>query len=279
MYRKHPDVSRAAVSRPKNKADKRGSKKKCRYLLNYLRLRDLACLATWRRRLGNEVDDHAILRAAAFELPFLSGAPMRRKTHQVHPGLDALSLKDFARRIRSRVSDDEIREIVGNVWDEIKARGKYGLSSDEVGQLVSMTIDERAGLHLHTLAAVEEPAALRKIRVAEEKRARDRQRSQAKRRAAGIPPKTEQATSKLVQDQPWKAEGIGRSTWFDRRKRAGWTPASRTSEGETFERRENPTSTEVRSTTDDLHCISSVHIEKNPDLSGALAARPRRRAA
>jgi hypothetical protein len=90
------------------------------------------------------------------------------------------------------------------------------LSAEEVAELLPTTFDDRQWMKLWTFGACDMTPQQRRKRSKQEKKHKDRQRTEKKRRAAGAKPHAES----LSRTKPWKAEGISRSTWERRRKKA-----------------------------------------------------------
>jgi hypothetical protein len=88
-------------------------------------------------------------------------------------------------------------------------------TAEQLGNLLSLTPDERAHLRITTIRARATPTHGLKAA----KRERARISRTAKRRAKGIRPRVKYESDSLSRTQPWKAEGISRATWYARRKR------------------------------------------------------------
>jgi hypothetical protein len=88
-------------------------------------------------------------------------------------------------------------------------------NAEQLGNLLSLTPEERASLRITTIRARATPT--REMKPA--KRERARLRRIAKRRAKGVKPRAKYESESLSRTQPWEAEGIKRSAWYARRKR------------------------------------------------------------
>lgn len=83
---------------------------------------------------------------------------------------------------------------------------------DRTSRIMRIKDDEPVAFDLCSLPAMSRPKKVRKVQRAAEAVARS-QRNRAKK--PGYKPRSES----LEQTQPWKAEGISRTEWYDRRKR------------------------------------------------------------
>jgi hypothetical protein len=90
------------------------------------------------------------------------------------------------------------------------------LSAEQVAELLPTTFDDRQWLKLWTFGACDMTPQQRRKRSNKERQRKERERSKEKRRAAGAKPHAES----LSRTRPWEAEGISRSTWDRRRKKA-----------------------------------------------------------
>jgi len=98
---------------------------------------------------------------------------------------------------------------------EAKAIGRKRMqSADTVAHHLRVSMQERTGLGLKTIGAFDLDQAERKRLMTERKRERDRVRLQEKRAAARISPQI--GAGSINRQQPWKAEGISRATWYRR---------------------------------------------------------------
>lgn len=91
------------------------------------------------------------------------------------------------------------------------------LNDDAVGKQLRLSYEERLRRKITTIGSFDVDRAGRRKRADERRKKRDRARAQAKRKQTGATPREES----LSRTEPWKAEGISRSTWERRRKKAG----------------------------------------------------------
>lgn len=121
------------------------------------------------------------------------------------------ALVGFGRRVTD-LDDWELEQIAASIAAKVSLDGRgYRFS---IGRLVedlaisTAEVDAAGFLRLHP----RDPALDEARRQA--RRARDRERKAQARRAEGVRPRSES----LVRTQPWKALGMGRSTWYAKGK-------------------------------------------------------------
>lgn len=85
--------------------------------------------------------------------------------------------------------------------------------ADALAWRLRLTKEERRMLGITTIGAIDEGKAARTKR----RKDRDRERKQAKRRAAGAVPRHQYEAGSAQAAKPWIAEGISRATWYRRR--------------------------------------------------------------
>lgn len=197
-------------------ANKRPRRRK-KYTLPLVRLRDLVVLAESRLRRDLPIDPEAILRVAAFSLASLEG--MLQRSGNQHDGLDMLTARQFARRASIDIDEQSLWRIVRDAAECLSApNSPFRMNATLAGHLIQITREERANLELWSMEAIDEPAAARRARKAREKRLRDRERQRRVRAAQATAMSPQPASNE--QAQPWKAEGISRRTWYRRRAKA-----------------------------------------------------------
>jgi hypothetical protein len=86
-----------------------------------------------------------------------------------------------------------------------------------LGWRLGLTADHRAMLGITTIRAVD----CTDEQMAENRKAKARQRTEANRRAKGAVPRADYEANSLSRTKPWEAEGISRRTWERRRKASG----------------------------------------------------------
>jgi hypothetical protein len=85
--------------------------------------------------------------------------------------------------------------------------------ADTLGQLLRLTTEERSRLRIRTIGPIDSTSTER----ADARRKAGIDRKRALRRTAGIGPRAQPDGLSINAQQPWKAEGICRRTWFRRR--------------------------------------------------------------
>jgi hypothetical protein len=94
--------------------------------------------------------------------------------------------------------------------------GVHLISMCRMGEMLNLTAAEREVCGIRTIDAVDETRAERKARLAEARKAADREAKRAKR---GRVAREVYEGSSLSKTKPWEAEGISRRTWERRRAR------------------------------------------------------------
>lgn len=84
--------------------------------------------------------------------------------------------------------------------------------ADQIAWRYRVTVEERDMLGLSTIGAIDRGKAARTKR----RKARDRDRKAAARRAAGMTPRAEYEAASLEHAKPWLEQGISRRTWYRR---------------------------------------------------------------
>lgn len=197
------------------------------YVRPMLRRVEVERLALWRQGCGRYTDPHGAMTVAGHAIASLEG--MRLKRLPRHPGLDILTAEEFLKRARLDLTENDTMRIISEIHRSREGERPFVMTDVIAGRLLELLREERTGLAITTLEAADESAEARRARKASEKRARDRERQQQVRRAAGAVPKPSVSAEKT---RPWEAVGISRRTWFRRQKSADdevGTAASRTS--------------------------------------------------
>jgi hypothetical protein len=101
----------------------------------------------------------------------------------------------------------------------IKRPQKY--RADSLAHLLNLTSEERDGLKIHTIGAVD----LDKEQREQRRRERDKKAKQEKRRANGATPRAQS----ISQTKPWLALGISRSKWYSDQQKSREVDACRDS--------------------------------------------------
>lgn len=107
-------------------------------------------------------------------------------------------------------------EAVASIASEALTGPAYLIPDDEVGGMVRLSYAERLKLRITAIGAFDVDRAARRKLAKGRKRERDRTQAKERRKANGATPREES----LSRTEPWKAEGISRSTWERRRKKA-----------------------------------------------------------
>ena len=196
------------------------------------RRNELARLLEFRRQYGVElVDRMAWSLAIADALSFKWSA------------LDLVHMRDEAARIGFHADDETMLAAVRRTCALRARKGPdYRPMHDTLlGRVLDVTLEERLYCEITTIGTIDETPDERHARVAEERKERDRVRKRLSRQKAREAKKLsdEAAISKSVrgpildlsssdrgrpdvrpvsQTRPWERQGIGRSTWYRRRK-------------------------------------------------------------
>jgi hypothetical protein len=88
--------------------------------------------------------------------------------------------------------------------------------ADTLAARLNLEHAERQRHRITTIGATDLTKEQREAR----RRSRKQQRKKLKRRAQGVKPRAEYEANSLSRTKPWEAEGISRSTWGRRRRRA-----------------------------------------------------------
>jgi hypothetical protein len=113
-------------------------------------------------------------------------------------------------------SPDALTKAIGRTLRHNKTDGAAAL-----GVKLKLTDNERTQCRIKTIAAFDITQAEREERRRQKKRAADRTKAEAKRRALGLYTRAEYRANSLTAEAPWMKEGICRRTWERRRKRGG----------------------------------------------------------
>ena len=85
--------------------------------------------------------------------------------------------------------------------------------ADALAWRLRLTKEQRTMLGITTIGAIDHGKAARKKR----RKDRDRERKEAKRRAAGVLPRDAYEAGSVEKTKPWEVEGGSRRTWYRRR--------------------------------------------------------------
>jgi hypothetical protein len=107
------------------------------------------------------------------------------------------------------MDDDELAALVRRVQAK-----PIKWSADTLGKRLGLLDEVRTKLRIKTIGGCDVSKAERTARTA----ARKVQAKTAKRRAGGVQARDAYEANSLSRTKPWEAEGIGRSTWYARRK-------------------------------------------------------------
>lgn len=89
------------------------------------------------------------------------------------------------------------------------------VTARELGDRLRVTNAERELLDLRTI----KPIDMTDAQLEAQRKAKDRARKALKRQKRGCRPRAEYLTQGIASAQPWKVEGIGRTTWYERQKK------------------------------------------------------------
>jgi hypothetical protein len=111
------------------------------------------------------------------------------------------TLKNVATRMEGAITDEKATEIIKEARSTPRPR-----TADGFAERLGVTYAMRQKLGLTTIGAIDvSKRARKKLR-----KARDRQRQEAKRRARGAKPQV----SSLSRQQPWEKLGMSRRSWY-----------------------------------------------------------------
>jgi len=114
------------------------------------------------------------------------------------------------------ISEDSVEECIDRVlrlpWRERKR------ANDSIGRMLRLRSDERERLRVWSIL----PCNMDARELEEHRKMKHRERERQRRARTGARPREVfLATNSLSKLEPWKAEGISRSTWYERRAKAG----------------------------------------------------------
>lgn len=120
-----------------------------------------------------------------------------------------LSIKDEALRARIKA----VRQY------EAKRGGLHLIGAKRLGEILEVSTGERTAARAWCLDAIDEPPAVRRARVAQERRVRDRERKRTQYAREGRKSRARYLEENaLTRTEPWKAEGISKATYYRQRK-------------------------------------------------------------
>ncbi len=140
---------------------------------------------------------------------------------RIHPSIDARSVREcgdteiermieWAKGWAPWLPQEAARQLAAEI-----ARSPKKFRADDLAQSLNLTMTERTLLNIRTIGAVD---VTKKRRAEIAKRRRVEQKS-AKRRAEGVRPRDEYESKSLTKMEPWKAQSISRTTWYNRRSK------------------------------------------------------------
>jgi hypothetical protein len=174
-------------------------------LMDHLRTRELNALARLRHPDGNRdyvVPDTPTGRHLAIAII----------THRRRPDDKRRWIDQFCRERAPWLDPDEI--------DFARLRPS---KARRLGDELMLTAAERSSLRITTIAAWDQTAEQRVALCKERKRERERERRRRQRAAEGCTPREQYEARSKARTQPWKAEGVSKTTWYRRRRRMGGT--------------------------------------------------------
>lgn len=127
------------------------------------------------------------------------------------------ALLDLANRIGIKLGDVDITVGLAFRHDRHFGYGPGGrlVSAETAGALLGLTAVEREAAGVIDIDAIDETKAARRKRL-------DRQRRAKSRAAAGLKPASPKAAS-VEQQEPWRADGVSRRTWYRQRAKSDGT--------------------------------------------------------
>lgn len=155
---------------------------------------------------------------------------------------------------------------------------RWNLNVEEAGRLLALTFDERQRLQIKTMWAADMPVEDQKGAIDRARQERDRLQKAAKRKAKRKPRADWLAEHLTHRQQPWKAEGISRATYYRRLK-----PKNETGVSHPAHRNETGVS-QIENPSGVLHTVADTLVSPSiaPDLHDLMTAADtssRRRAA
>ncbi len=191
------------------------------------RLSELYRLAEFYRQHGIRMDPDtwAFILAATLGAGQSAWLPTARAHRTIRwPGLTLDTLKDAIARCDLGSFDNEELETKINAVEQWQAEhGVHLMSMKRAGELLNLTAAEREACGIRTIDAVDETRAERKARLAEARKAADRE---AKRATRGRTPRQVYEAVSLSAKQPWNEAGVSRATWYRELKKTRETGVS-----------------------------------------------------
>jgi hypothetical protein len=181
------------------------------------RLREIERIVTHRHGGVPETDD-AELYLAPVANCFRMIAAERGRTASVEDFADQFSFWCQTWAVPAAFVGDIVR-------DEF-ARPLKLVPGEVLGKRLRLSYTERSSVKATTIGSYDVDRATRKRLTKARKRGKGQIRAEAKRRATGAVPRAIYEANSLSKTEPWKAEGISRSTWERRRKKAADASAS-----------------------------------------------------
>ncbi|MCB8820914.1 hypothetical protein LJD17_10195 [Microvirga rosea] len=183
------------------------------------RLAELYRLSALYRLNGSRMD--AGVWAFVLAATLGAGKPARVPIGRGHrefrwPGLTLETLtKAIERCGLSGFTDDELVALIRKVKQWQSVNGVRLIGMKRLGEMLNLSAAEREVCKIRSIDAVDEPCAERRIRLAEARKARDREAKKANRKCK---PRVVYEAQSLMAKQPWVAAGISRATWYRWRK-------------------------------------------------------------
>lgn len=169
-------------------------------ILRRLRLGNIKCLL--RHRYGPTLPDDDAGREDLFELLLQVSLRIKAPTKV---------MRNFIQTWAPWMAEAEASEFIQRI-ERIPPNLRYR-TAEHLGQRFNVTNAERERLRLWLIAPVDiDLAEWRKAK----RRARSRLWMQRRRREAGVRSRTAYLAVSLSRQNPWKAEGISRRTWYRR---------------------------------------------------------------
>jgi hypothetical protein len=183
------------------------------------RLAELYRLAAFyrRHRIPTDTSTWAFVLATTLGAGKPAWLPVRRGQRDIRwPGLTHESLRTAVDRCGLEgLSDDDLVALISKVEGWQSTHGIRLIGMRRLGEMLNLTAAEREVCSIRTIDACDETRAERQARLAEARKARERDAKKARRDR--VPRELYEAQS-LSAKQPWAEAGVSRATWYRQRK-------------------------------------------------------------
>ncbi len=131
-------------------------------------------------------------------------------------GLDYFTFADLAEKVGIQIDEATAMRAIRRTSAIMERKGRFyrPINATVAGRLLDVTTEEKLLLGLRTFHGVDEVAAERKSRLADDRRRRDRERKRRARAAKGAVQRPVYEAQSNSAREPWAEFGYSRRTWY-----------------------------------------------------------------